>query len=257
MASTDLTYSLWCVAMNGYAWCNCINPYPELTEKVVFHSEVQDETSAGWKHLLDLIEEAAADGREEFAPLTELTQEEREQIVTLPKTIFKLKAVKKFTLYRSFLVRIPPEIGDMANLEEFIPYTSYNLHWYPYEITRCKNLKKSTVSTRSLYGNFKYRPPFPELQADRKSTKELDLHNLQPEIWGANSITHCSVCNQSLENRGLYQRWISLRVATDVLPLLVNACSQTCVDRLPTPPDKYIQQPHKGGLDIEQPPTYY
>lgn len=39
-------------------------------------------------------------------------------------------------LYGSNLVRIPPEIGAMTSLEEFTPYTSYRLHWVPYEITR-------------------------------------------------------------------------------------------------------------------------
>lgn len=34
-------------------------------------------------------------------------------------------------LYRSNLVRIPPEIGAMTSLEEFTPYTSYRLHWFP------------------------------------------------------------------------------------------------------------------------------
>jgi hypothetical protein len=29
----------------------------------------------------------------------------------------------------------------------------------PYELTRCLNPKRSTVSTRALHGNFKYRSP--------------------------------------------------------------------------------------------------
>ncbi|GAA1238958.1 hypothetical protein GCM10009646_28730 [Streptomyces aureus] len=46
--------------------------------------------------------------------------------------------------------------------------------------------------------------------------------------------------------------WISLRVATDVLPLLVNACSSACVAALPGGAQDYIPTPHKGSL-IDQP----
>ena len=51
-----------------------------------------------------------------------------------------------------------------------------------------------------------------------------------------------------------HQVWISLRVATDVLPLLVHACSQECVNRLPSPAEGYVARPHRGGLEMEQPP---
>lgn len=47
----------------------------------------------------------------------------------------------------------------MSALTTFDPYTSRRLHWYPYEITRCANLRDSRVSTRDLYGNFKNRLP--------------------------------------------------------------------------------------------------
>jgi hypothetical protein len=240
------------------ARCNCFDQrrHQEPTE-ITFHAEMQDVTCDGWKHLLDLVEEAAADGREEFEPLKEMTLEERNQIVTLPATISKLKSVKRLWLYSSFLVRIPPEIGDMTGLEEFRPYHSYSLHWFPFEITRCKNLRDSIISTRALYGNYKHRPPFPRLQPDMDSTQALELDNLTLEIWGTNSIKTCSVCNRPLENRGLYQRWISVPVATDVLPLLVNACSEECIQSLPQPPDDYVQEPHTGGLEIKQPPSDY
>ena len=111
---------------------------------------MQDTQSEGWTRLLELIEIAAADGREEFAPLCEMTLEAQSQVITLPSTIGKLKAVRRLVLYGSFLVRIPPEIGDMENLVEFIPYTSNRLHWFPYEITRCTKLDESTVSPRPL-----------------------------------------------------------------------------------------------------------
>src|SRR5690349_4819896 len=97
----------------------------------------------------------------------------------------------------------------MTSLEEFTPYTSHRLHWFPYEITRCKKLKRSTVSTRALYGNFKYRPPFPKL----------------PQFHDVHAPTQCSVCNSPFGDSMPLQYWLSLCVATDVLPLLVYACS--------------------------------
>jgi len=232
--------------------CNCFDQHTDKEWlEIPFHAERQNTKCTGWKHLLELIEEAAEDGREEFAPLNEMTWEERMEIVTLPPIISKLKSVKHLLLYRSWLVRIPPEIGEMTNLEEFSPYTSYKLHWYPYEITRCKKLRDSTVSTRALYGDFKFGPPCPRLQAGRDSTKGLELSNLSPEIWGTDSIKTCSVCNRPLENRGLHQVWISLLVATDLLPLLVNACSEECIQALPKPAGDYESEPHKGGLNVK------
>jgi hypothetical protein len=145
--------------------------------------------------------------------------------------------VKVLCLYGSNLLRIPPEIGEMEHLEEFDPYTSYGLHWFPYEITRCRKLKSSRVSTRALYGNFKHAPPFPSLQSV--------VAQLVPD--------KCSVCSRPLVTRKVEQAWISLPVATDVLPLLVNACSQACLSKLPQPPKRYAQGPHQGGRSVLQP----
>lgn len=163
--------------------CACFDqamPHPRA--RVGFHTEHQDNSAPGWRRLLELIDEAAADGREEFRPLIELSPEERRQIVTLPPSIARLTAVKHLVLYGSNLVRIPPEIGAMTNLEEFTPYTSYRLHWFPYEITRCRKLTRSTVSTRALFGNCKLRPPFPRLQSSPDSVTDPDLGNLAPGV---------------------------------------------------------------------------
>ncbi|WP_200827268.1 hypothetical protein [Thermomonospora echinospora] len=200
-----------------------------------------------------MIEEAADDGREVFQPLTELSPEERRQIITLPPTIAKLTAVKHLVLYGSNLVRVPPQIGAMTSLEEFSPYTSHRLHWFPYELTRCPKLVRSTVSTRSLYGNFKFRPPFPRLQPGPATLDGLDHTDLDPGVRGATAIHKCSVCDQPIGPSGVHQVWISLRVATDVLPLLVNACSSACVQALPQPADGYVPAPHTGGSEIVQP----
>ncbi|MFI8460772.1 hypothetical protein [Kitasatospora sp. NPDC085464] len=139
-------------ATNGTAsrqdTCSCFDQRRVSNRRrVSFRHERQDTSSPAWQHLLALIEEAAADGREVFRPLMEMSPEDRRQIVTLPPSIAKLTAVKQFTLYGSNLVRIPAEIGAMSSLQEFTPYTSYRLHWFPYEMTRCPNLKRSTVST--------------------------------------------------------------------------------------------------------------
>ncbi|MFI7343916.1 leucine-rich repeat domain-containing protein [Streptomyces sp. NPDC050085] len=191
--------------------CDC---FAEPGRPVELHTDRQDTSAPGWCHLLELIDEAAADGREVFKPLTELDPAERRQIVTLPPSIAKLTAVKHFHLYGSNVVRIPPEIGAMAALEEFDPYTSHRLHWFPYEITRCSRLRDSTVSTRALYGNFKFVPPYPRLSS-----------RPQPVPAGR----RCSVCDGGLADGTALWAWVARRVATDVLPLLVQACSPECV----------------------------
>lgn len=219
-------------------WCNCLSGQPR---KLLLHTEAQDTECAGWQRLNALIDTAARDGRTTFAPRSELSPQEWAQIVTLPASIAKLKAVKHLNLYGSHLVRIPPQIGELESLEEFTPYTSYKLHWFPYEILRCTNLKESTISTRALYGNYKHRPPFPRL----------------PQLHPTVVPQTCSVCNSPLATESVQQVWISLRVATDVVPLLVHACSDNCIAQLPTPPDNYVQAPHQGGLSLQQPERYH
>ena len=211
-------------------------PWPAMA----LHLEPQDTSLPGWKALLHLVEEAANDKRETFSPKKELGADLWNDVLTLPSSIAKLKHVKKLDLYRSNLLRIPPEIGQMESLTEFVPYTSHGLHWFPYEITCCRNLKSSTVSTRALYGNYKYRQPFPSL--------EPVVSQLVPE--------RCSVCHGPFDSAVVEQVWLSLGVGTDVLPLLVNACSAACVAKLPKPAEGYVQVPHKGGTSVEQPLAY-
>lgn len=231
--------------MASYASCKCLKAdyVGKHRAEVKLHTEQQDVECDAWKRLLELIEVAAEDNREEFAPRREMEPDDWQQLITLPPTIAKLKSVKHLMLYGSNLVRIPPEIGEMSNLERFTPYTSYRLHWFPYEITRCKKLKESTISTRALYGNYKFRLPFPQLPVGAGVE--------------ADSPTKCSVCTAPIGASNLHQVWISLRVATDVLPLLVKACSKACVNQLPRPPENYVQEPHMGGLNIQQPPRQY
>lgn len=203
------------------------------------HDEPQDTECEAWRKLVEVIERAAVEQPEELAPLRVLTPAERQWIVTLPSAISKLKSLRRLVLYGSALVRLPAEIGQLTSLQEFTPYTSYRLHWFPYEITRC-GYEKSTVSTRALYGNYKNRPPFPSTQHRRGGTVRRA----------------CSVCREAFDDAGQQRVWVSLKVGTDVLPLLVNACSETCVAALPTsPPGRYVPGPHRGGPGIRQPPT--
>ncbi len=202
------------------------------------HAEVQNTDCAAWRLLLELIEEAADDGRQEFAPRKAMPRSFWRQIVTLPPSIGKLTAVKTLHLYGSNLIAIPPEIGQMTSLEVFTPYTSRRLHWFPYEITRCTALGKSTVSTRHLYGNSSHRMPFPALPSALPSGSRPD---------------RCSVCKRTLSAPVDTQVWISLRVATDVLPLLVHACSDECVRALPDSAEGSVHGPHQGGRTLVQP----
>ena len=202
-------------------------------------NDVQDRSSEAWLKLCEYVEELAANGKDEFIPREYLGDELFAQIYTLPESIAKLKKVKKIGLYGSSLKRIPPEIGEMEALEYFDVYTSYHLHWLPYELTKCKNLKDSRISTRVLFGNYKNRMGFPK------------LHHSPVRYHGEK--VNCSICSKQMNYADTNQMWISLNVATDIVPLLVNLCSETCKDQLPSPPPYYVPRPHKGGASLEQP----
>ncbi len=215
------------------SYCKCFefrdfNLGGKWTE-IKLHTEQQDIKCDAWKRLLELVEVAAEDEREEFYFAREIGRDDWHQITTLPATISKLKSVKHLMLFGSNLVRLPPEIGEMTNLETFNTRYSYRLHWFPYEITRCKNLKDSSVSIRALYGNYKFRSPFPHLPV------ETIVETVSP--------TKCSVCNAPISASNLHPVWISLEVATDFLPLLVNACSKVCIDKLPRSPQNSVHKP--------------
>lgn len=246
-----------------YPYCDC-HEIAETERELELHLGPQDTEGEAWALLLQLVDDAAADGREVFSPGAEIPRQFWAEIVTLPASIAELKAVRELELYGSHLIAVPPEIGQMSSLRSFDPYTSRRLHWLPFEITRCSELIDSRISTRHLYGNHKTRLPFPRLPA-----------KLPP---GSTPRT-CSVCNGPFDTGGPIQRWISRWVGTDVVPLLVHACSDRCVELLPdapgeTPPSvrpdmqwtpdrdwheaplhRYVEYPHQGGRDVEQPPS--
>ncbi|MFJ3587264.1 hypothetical protein ACIQUY_03690 [Streptomyces sp. NPDC090231] len=79
--------------------CTCFDQYRVRPRaRVGFHGEQQDTSSAGWLRLLALVEEALADGREEFNPLVELSPQERRDVITLPASIGRLTTVKHLRL---------------------------------------------------------------------------------------------------------------------------------------------------------------
>jgi hypothetical protein len=196
--------------------------------------------------LCERIEQAIAAGEQDFEPLEGMSGVERAEIITLPASIGRLVQVRKLWLYGSHLVRLPPEIGAMRSLSDLDVYQSGKLHFLPYEITRCLGLRDSRVSTRALFGNFKYRAPFPDL-TEPENGQALSLH----------APSSCSVCDAPLDAARIVRRWITLRIATDWLPLLVNACSEACIGALPTPAAGYVQRPHVGGPLLVQPPAMY
>lgn len=128
----------------------------------------------------------------------------------------------------------------MESLEYFDPYTSHNLQWFPYEIMDCKKLKDSRISTRVLYGNFKNRMEFPKL-------------NQNPVRYFGDTLK-CSICKKEMTYQETNQLWVTLRTGTDTIPLLANLCSKECEDKLPPPPENYVQYAHKGGADLVQTP---
>jgi len=221
--------------------CACLIPQHGRGEwqELKLHSEPQDTDCPAWNQLLAIIERIVENQEEVFEPGAEMPWEDWIDITTLPPSISQMKSVREFRLYGSNLVRIPPEIGDLPNLKIFDIYTSYRLLWLPYEITRCEGLIDSRMSTRALYGNCKNRMPFPRLPSN------TDF--MSPKV--------CSVCQSAFGRSGAIQRWISLRVATDVVPLLVHACSESCLAKLPTSANGYIPGTHEGSLGVVQPPT--
>ena len=219
--------------------CHCLAPRTRNGAPGVprLHADQQDISATGWLGMLDLVSRCVAASTEIFEPAAEMSWAERAGVVTLPAQIAALKAVREIRLYGSHLRRLPPEIGRMEALEDLDIYTSYSLHWLPYEVLRCGLLSRSRMSTRALYGNRKTRLPFPRL------TTALDV--LAPST--------CSICDREFGDAAPDPLWITLPVGTDIVPLLVHSCSRSCTQSLPTPPAGYFERPHKGGGGVGMP----
>lgn len=72
--------------------CNCLDAqYQESSKRrwrnLSLHCEVQDTNSPAWNRLLELVDRAADDVREEFAPGREMDAIDWTTIVTLPPSL--------------------------------------------------------------------------------------------------------------------------------------------------------------------------
>jgi hypothetical protein len=201
------------------------------------HVEAQDQSAAGWAQVTDLIGRLARTDAPILEPSAQIPWEDWMRVVTLPAQVESLTHVLEVRLYGSHLRRLPPEIGRMASLRELDIYTCYSLHWLPYEVTRCANLRASRMSTRALYGNRKTRLPFPRLSEP--------IEVLLPATG--------SVCAQPFGARTPQPFWTTQRVGTDYVPLLIHSCSSTCIDAVPYAPSGFFKRPHKGGGGVGMP----
>lgn len=201
------------------------------------HTETQDTSAPGWAALLELVENDSSRNASVFEPSAVIPSDQWSGVITLPREIETLSAIKQMRFYGSHLRRLPPEIGRLSSLEYLDIYTSYSLHWLPYEVTRCSQLRESRMSTRALYGNIKTRLPFPRLAGS--------IATLAPET--------CSVCDRPFGDHGVQVFWTTQRIGTDTVPLLVHSCSPACTASIPDAPEEYHSRPHKGGGGVGMP----
>lgn len=219
-------------------FCECFRPAWDsmaVWQELSFHNTPVDPAAEAYRQLADLILLTAERGLTEFIPRRELGHTLMRQISHLPPTIGLMDRCERFDLYGSHLEAIPRDIVDMKALRIFSVYTSYRLHWFPYELLRCPQLASSLISRRALYGNRRYRAPFPRLPS------------------AAVAAAFCSVCDAALEGKAPYQRWISLGLGADIVPFLVSACSRHCMEALPPPAPGTTMRPHRGGLGSRPP----
>ena len=192
----------------------------------------QDETLEAWQVLCEYIDELARTGAPDFWPGKHIGWDHFRQIHKLPASIAKLKEAKRVILDGTQLRRIPTEVGEMESIEDFDIYTSYQINWLLFEISRCKKLKESTMSIRTLYGNYKTNLRFPSLE--------------NQQVYDEGKVTRRSICNEEITDAPLDQYWLTLRIGTDDAPLLVTVCSQSCYFELPSSSIGYYSGSHKG-----------
>jgi hypothetical protein len=219
--------------------CTCLAVRTKTGTPLVpnMHVETQDQSVTGWGQVANLIERLAQTSAPIFEPSAQIPWEDWLRVITLPPELASLTQVTEVRLYGSRLRRLPPEIGRMSSLRELDVYTSYSLHWFPYEVMRCANLSASRMSTRALYGNRNTRLPFPRL------SRPIDV--LLPAT--------CSVCDQPFGERSPQPFWTTQWVGTDYVPLLIHSCSSACIDSVPSAPPGFFERPHKGGGGVGMP----
>lgn len=225
--------------ITGRDHCACLAVRAKSGAPLVpsMHVEAQDETAPGWSETKSYSAEVALTRSPVFEPSATISWDNWMRVVTLPSEVSKLSDVKEVKLYGSHLRRLPPEIGALSSLEDLDIYTSYSLHWLPYEVMRCGRLLRSRMSTRALYGNIKNRLPFPRLSGP--------IETLLPKT--------CSVCDRGFGERAPQLRWTTQRIGTDIVPLLIHSCSEACTASVPISPSGYFEAPHKGGGGVGMP----
>ena len=206
------------------------------SEKLL-HVDDYARTPRAWDAIREIVDHAAKRGTKELHLSRLMDDNDYLALNTLPESMAHLKDLERLIMYGSNISYLPRAIAGCENLDDFTPYTSYRLHWFPYEITRCKKLRDISISTRALYGNYKFRPPFPDLRKN-------------PWRWPS-GVNNCSICGAIKGD--LQQYWISRVVATDVVPLLVTVCSDDCFREIGDGADGYLGVPHKGGVGLVQP----
>lgn len=227
--------------MTHRASCPCLTVRTKKGTPLVpkMHVEAQDETKPGWALIKQLVAHAEIAHSSVLEPSAHIPWDDWLHVVTLPPDIGSLTEIRALRLYGSPLRRLPPEIGAMSALQDLDVYTSYCLHWLPYEVTRCRHLTSSRMSTRALYGNRKTRLPFPPLRQP--------IETLLPQT--------CSVCDRAFGERAPELFWTTQRIGTDFVPLLIHGCSRDCIDSVPSAPAGFFARPHKGGGGVGMPLT--
>jgi hypothetical protein len=219
--------------------CACLEVRSKSGSPLVpkMHLDVQDQSVAGWARLGKLIDKLAQSNGTILKPSSEIPWDDWSRVIALPPEVASLTQVQEMHLYGSCLRRLPPEIGQMTSLRKLVIYTSYSLHWFPYEVTRCRNLSDSTMSTRALYGNRNTRLPFPPVP--RPSNLLLPAT--------------CSVCDRPFDDRTPLLFWTTQRVGTDDVPLLIHSCSYACIASVPSAPPGFFERPHQGDGGVGMP----
>jgi len=165
---------------------------------------------------------------------------------TLPDEISALTELQHLHMYGSKLTKVPRCIECLKNLYELDLYTSYALHYLPYEVTRCSALADSRFSIRALFGNGKTNmalPLLPDWQAASQSgvgagevyalLQRCGCLSLEAEtVMSFLDWNRCSVCKRwYLHDAGSYT-WSHCHIGTDTQALLAFCCSARCAKQV-------------------------
>jgi hypothetical protein len=225
------------VERGGHCCCLALRTKKGTPSVPNLHVEQQDASALGWQLICEQIVSESGSGVAVFEPSATVPADLWATVITLPPEIQSFPKLLQLRLYGSNLRMLPPEIGRLDALEDLDIYTSYSLHWLPYEVLRCAQLRQSRMSTRALYGNAKTRLPFPRISGP--------IDALLPKT--------CSVCDQPFGAQQPQVFWTTQRVGTDIAPLMIHSCSPECLAKVPDAPKGYHVRPHRGGGGVGMP----